>query len=307
MYARIAEKLAAGAIIVLDGGTGTEIERRGAPMSEESWCAAATLSHGHIVRAVHEDYIRAGAEIIAANTYGSSPFILDHYDKLADLAGLDAAAVRIAKEARDAAGSGPVAIAGSFSVMRPAVAGTDRTADGHWPEQRAREILQRKADGLAEAGVDLIMMEMMRDTDYSLWATEAAVATGLPVWVGLSVERDKQGHMRAYSRNEFSVGDLTVALMGTGAKLLSVMHSPTDLTGPALDEAKGAWKGPLGAYPEQGYFEMPNWRFVPLAPADFVAACHGWIEQGVQAIGGCCGTGPDHIRALAEAVRARGA
>ena len=91
MYARIAEKLAAGAIIVLDGGTGTEIERRGAPMSEESWCAAATLSHGNIVRAVHEDYIRAGAEIIAANTYGSSPFILDHYGKLADLAGLDAA------------------------------------------------------------------------------------------------------------------------------------------------------------------------------------------------------------------------
>jgi homocysteine S-methyltransferase len=304
MYARIAEKLARGGIVVLDGGTGTEIERRGAPMSEVSWCSHATLSHGAIVRGVHEDYIRAGAEIIAANTYGSSPFVLDHHGKLADLASIDGAAVRIAREARDAAASGAVAVAGSFSVMRPAVLGTDRTADANWPEKRARELLKRKAEGLAEAGVDLIMMEMMRDTDYSLWATEAAVATGLPVWVGLSVERVSDGRMRSYSRNEFSAAEVAKALMGTGAKLLSVMHSPADLTGPALDEVKAVWKGPLGAYPEQGYFEMPNWRFVPLEPVEFVARSKGWIGQGVQAIGGCCGTGPEHIRALAEAVGA---
>jgi homocysteine S-methyltransferase len=300
MYAWIAERLAAREVVVLDGGTGTEIERRGAPMSEESWCAPATLSHGDIVRGVHADYIRAGAEIVTANTYGSSPFVLDHYGKLADLARIDRTAVRLAKEAA----AGAAAVAGSFSIMRPNVVGTDRTADSHWPEKRARELLKRKAEGLAEAGVDLIMMEMMRDADYSLWATEAAVTTGLPVWVGISVERAKDGRMRSYSRNEYSAAEVAKALMGTGAKLLSIMHSPADLTGPALEEVKAVWAGPLGAYPEQGYFEMPNWRFVPLEPADFVARCKSWIGQGVQAIGGCCGTGPEHIRALAEAIRA---
>ena len=62
MYERIAKKLAAGRNIILDGGTGTDIQRRGAPMSAETWCADANMTHPQIVKAVHEDYIRAGAE-----------------------------------------------------------------------------------------------------------------------------------------------------------------------------------------------------------------------------------------------------
>ncbi|MEZ5775066.1 MAG: homocysteine S-methyltransferase family protein [Hyphomicrobiaceae bacterium] len=304
--AAILDEIAKGGIVVLDGGTGTEIERRGAPMSEESWCAPATLSHGDIVREVHRDYILAGARIVTANTYGSSPFILDHHGKLADLPLIDGTAVRLAREAIDIAGRPGVAVAGSFSVMRPAVVGTDRTADRNWSEQDARDILMRKAEALAEAGVDLIMMEMMRDTDYSLWATEAAVATGLPVWVGLSAERDADGRLRSYARHEFSVAEVAAALMSTGAALLSVMHSPTDLTGPALAEVRTVWPGPLGAYPEHGHFEMPHWRFVEVSPEAFAQQCLGWIDDyGVQMVGGCCGTGPEHIRALADALAAR--
>ena len=74
--------------------------------------------------------------------------------------------------------------------MRPVPQGGDRTAKAkEWSYKQAQPLFQAKAEGLAKAGCDLIIMEMMRDVDYSLWATEAAVATGLPVWVGISVER----------------------------------------------------------------------------------------------------------------------
>ena len=81
MYDHIAKKLAGGGIIILDGGTGTDIQRRGVPMNTETWCAEANLSHPDIVRAVHGDYIEAGADVIIANTFATSallfPFAFD--------------------------------------------------------------------------------------------------------------------------------------------------------------------------------------------------------------------------------------
>ena len=73
MYKQIEEKLTRGDVILLDGGTGTEIQRKGAPMNGDVWCALATRSHPEIVRDVHLDYIDAGADIITANTFASSP------------------------------------------------------------------------------------------------------------------------------------------------------------------------------------------------------------------------------------------
>ncbi len=73
MYEPIASKLAKGELIILDGGTGTDIQRRGVPMNGDTWCAEVNLTHPDAVRSVHADYIRAGAEVITANTYATSP------------------------------------------------------------------------------------------------------------------------------------------------------------------------------------------------------------------------------------------
>ena len=302
MFGHVRQKLASGGIVLLDGGTGTEIERRGAPMSEESWCAPATLTHGHIVAGVHRDYIAAGAEVITANTYGSSPFVLDHHGKIDELEAIDARAVEIAREAAETADR-PVAVAGSFSVMRPNIAGTDRTrTDIVWSEDRARALLRRKADALADAGVDLIMLEMLRDPDISVWATEAAASTGLPVWAGISAERDHAGRLTAYSRPEFLFEAIVAPIMAAGASVCSVMHTSVNDTGAAIDIVRRHWHGPVGAYPESGYFKMPSWQFVDIiAPDDLVAAAREWVARGARLLGGCCGTGPEHIRAIAEA------
>jgi S-methylmethionine-dependent homocysteine/selenocysteine methylase len=306
MYAFVEQKLMAGETIILDGGTGTEIQRRGVPMHDQVWCAEASVSHPEVVRAVHCDYLRAGAEVITANTFATSPLLFNAVKRDRDIRDLDRIAVRLVREAvEEAAAGAPIAIAGSFSTMRPVVARSDRTAKTkEWTPRQAEPLMHAKAEALAEAGCDLIIMEMMRDVDYSLWATEAAVATGLPVWVGVSVERRGDRRLAGYGRPEWVIEDIAAALMATGAKVCLVMHTAIDDTADALALVKSNWAGPIGAYPEAGHFEMPNWVFEPVPAGDFVEHCRRWRRMGATLLGGCCGIGPDHIAALSKAFRA---
>ena len=299
MYKNIQNKLDNGQAIILDGGTGTDIQRRGAPMSGDTWCAEVNLTHPDIVRAVHEDYIRVGADIITANTFATSALSFNYYGRDDDLLKIDAAAVAIAKKA--AAGK-PVAVAGSVSTMRPVAPGTDRTLkEKEWPEAEARELFRRKVENLANAGVDLLMMEMMRDVDYSVYATEAALATGFPVWVGISVERNEAGKLVGFGREDQLLDDVAKKLAATRPAVMSIMHTSPNDTGEALHILKKYWDGPLGTYPESGYFKSPDWQFVDtIPPAELVAKSRDWQSLGVSILGGCCGVGPDHIAALSQ-------
>lgn len=301
MYELIRDKLARGEPIILDGGTGTDIQRRGVPMSSATWCAEANVSHPEVVRAVHEDYIKAGADIIIANTFATSALLFNALGRDQELLEIDRAAVSIA---RQAARGHHVAVAGSMSTMRPVVAGSDRTSkQQEWPEAAARDLFKRKADNLAAAGVDLIMMEMMRDTDYSVWASEAALATGLPVWIGISVERHGR-KLTGFGREDQDFDAVARMLSGLKPDLISIMHTSPNDTDEAIDVLRRYWKGPVAAYPESGYFKMPEWTFVDIiAPEELVTRSKLWKMKGVQAFGGCCGLGPDHIKALAEAFK----
>jgi homocysteine S-methyltransferase len=187
--------------------------------------------------------------------------------------------------------------------MRPVVEGSDRTSmQREWSAGDAKPLMRRKAEGLAEAGCDLIMMEMMRDLDYSLWATEAAVATGLPVWVGVSTERRPDGTLAGFGRQDFALNDIVSALMETGATVCSVMHTSPNDTGEALQIVRKYWKGPLGTYPESGYFKMPDWQFTDvITPEELVNFSGQWRTLGATIFGGCCGIGPQHIQALSKA------
>jgi homocysteine S-methyltransferase len=299
MYDLIRQKLARGEPIILDGGTGTDIQRRGVPMSNSTWCAEANLTHPDVVREVHADYIKAGADIIIANTFATSALLFNALDRDDELLAIDKAAVKIA---RDAAKGHDVAVAGSMSTMRPVVAGSDRTSkQREWPEAEARALFKRKADNLAAAGVDFIMMEMMRDTDYSVWATEAAQATGLPVWIGISVERH-DGKLTGFGREDQDFNTVARVLSALKPDVISIMHTSPNDTDEAIDILRKHWKGPIGAYPESGYFKMPDWTFVDIIPPEELVKRSGaWKKKGVTAFGGCCGLGPEHITALHKA------
>jgi methionine synthase I (cobalamin-dependent) len=296
-YGLIQTKLDRSDVIILDGGTGTDIQRRGAPMSGDTWCADVNGTHPEIVRAVHDDYIACGADVITSNTFATSALSFNYHLRDEEMLSLDQSAVR---QAKAAAQGKPVAVAGSVSTMRPVFPGTDRTDLGfNWTENVAKDLFKRKIDNLIDAGVDFIMMEMMRDTDYSVWATEVALSSGLPVWVGLSVERSDGGRLSGFGRPDQLLNDFAPALAALNPDVMCIMHTSPNDTDEAISALRTCWAGPVGAYPECGYFKSPDWQFVDvISPADLVASTHEWLQRGATIFGGCCGIGPDHIRAL---------
>lgn len=297
--AGLQRRLAAGAVVVIDGGTGTEIQRRGGAMDSDTWCAEANRTAPGVVAAVHRAYVEAGAELVIANTFATSPLLFSHAGRGVEVAELDRRAVALAREAAD----GRVPVAASISTMRPVLAGSDRNQLAvTWPEAEVRRLYGAKAATLVAAGAEVLVMEMMRDTDYARWATEAALATGVPVWVGVSVERDgPDGDLVGWGRPDCPAEAVIDGLAALGPDLMAVMHSSVADTGPALDLVRARFAGPIGAYPESGHFTMPDWAFASLTPAELVEAAAGWVAAGASLVGGCCGITPEHIAALAAA------
>src|ERR671915_1409709 len=113
----VQERLDAGEVVILDGAMGTELERRGVPMDEVAWDAAALLTHPDTVREVHEDYIRAGADVIITNTFATARHVLEPAGMGERFRELNTRAVVLAKEARENAAEGEVFVAGSISTF----------------------------------------------------------------------------------------------------------------------------------------------------------------------------------------------
>jgi S-methylmethionine-dependent homocysteine/selenocysteine methylase len=292
----IDERIGKGPLLLLDGGMGTELQRRGVPMHRVAWSAAALETHPDVVREVHEDYIGAGAEVITANSFGTSRHVLEPAG-LGDLvAELNRRAIQLAAEARErAAPARAVWIAGSISSFIAEADLKNRPTPA-----AARQSYSEQAELLAEAGADLLLLEMMRDVEYSRLAVECAVATGLPVWIGFTCRRTEEGEIVLRGRDvEVPLADAVGPVSEPGGSLLAIMHSELDTVAPALDILAERWSGPLGAYPHSGDFVMPNWLFdEAVAPDAFAEAAAAWAGR-VRVLGGCCGTGPEHIRELA--------
>ena len=294
-----------GKTIVIDGATGTELERRGAAMHDKAWCAMATLTDPGLLCAVHEDYIRVGARVVIANTFSTNRNMLEPAGLGLRFEELNRRAVELARQARSRTGTaGRVAVAGSISHQVPVVGGADQR-DVHAvprPEIAAANF-REMAELLAASGVDLILMEMMSDPQLANPAIAAAVATGLPVWVGFSVRAGESGELTAYALPGLGAAEMLDMISLDGVRVAGVMHSNVDTIAPMIELLKRRWSGPLMAYPDSGYFKMPHWQFVDIIPADdFVARNLEWVAAGVQIVGGCCGLGVEHIEALAASV-----
>ena len=116
----LAKMLAAGDLVLLDGAMGTELQARGVPMDGRAWSGAAALTHPQVCRDIHADYIRAGADVIIANTFSAGRHILAPAGFGDQVAKINRQAVAMALEAREEAADHPVAVAGSASGCRPA-------------------------------------------------------------------------------------------------------------------------------------------------------------------------------------------
>ncbi len=300
-YADIERRLRAGGIVVLDGGTGTELECRGVAMDAEVWCGLASLENASVLEGIHLDYIRAGADIVTTNTYATSRLVLGPAGYGERLEEINRTTIDAALRAREASGRDDVLVAGSLSHRWPDDKETSRLDFTRVPAQaEMREAFGELARLLREGGCDLILLEMMYDPEALCPAFEAATATGLPVWAGFSARCGDDGRVLSFRRDrDLAFEEVVRILEDFEVAAAGVMHTSANLTGDALAILGRAFQGPLMAYPDSGHFKTPNWHFEDvISPDELLRFATQWVESGVRIVGGCCGLSPEHIAAL---------
>ncbi len=292
-YESLMRRVRDGERILIDGATGTEVERRGVPQLDNAWNGGGALSHPDILREVHQDYIRQGAEIVISNTFATSRHALRDADVEARFEALNRRGVELAAEARHRMERPGVLVAGGISYW---------SWTGNRPTLSAlRRDVGAQAGIMSAAGADLLMLEMMVDVDRMLVTLEAARASGLPVWVGLSCAPDAAGDPCLL--NGEPLVDALAAIEQKGVPLVSIMHSEVEHIDGCLDVLQEHWAGPIGVYAHTGRKPQKAWSFEEaISPSGYASHCERWLGRGVQVIGGCCGMGVDHIAALRKLV-----
>ena len=301
----ITTRLTGNEVVIIDGAMGTELQRREVPLDFEIWSASALLTHPEVIRDIHADYLRAGAEIQIAATYNTTPHVINPSSFKASSQELTKAAFRLVREGIDEVEPAhPVWVAGSISTT---------------VESRRKEMLDvsmlrdsytEHAQTLAEQGCDLLMLEMMlthdfaMDLDFQCEIAAIAKQTGLPVWAGIALTRAESGTLHLQDGTEESGEALKTgvkALLSEGVDVTGIMHSEVETTLPALDLLEDYWSGPVAVYPNSGRYKRPHWYFDSIIePERFATAAKQWAQRGVKAIGGCCGLGPEHISELSK-------
>ena len=285
-----------GRPIILDGGMGTALERNGVPMDDKVWSGRAMLTHPDAVRSAHEAFIEAGAEAILTNTFSTARHMLEPGGLGSEVRKINSLAVDLAKQARERVARSPVAIVGSICEWT-----SDLNPTWCSPEvvgQAARE----QAEVLAESGVDILALEMCERVELSEAVTDAIIGLGLPVWMGVSARTHQgQTELATASYADCSFEEIVKRISSYPVDIVNIMHTQIPDVDRAFEIVRRYWSGPIGIYPESGFFTMPNWNFVDvISPEDLVAEANTWVKNGVRLLGGCCGLGPEHIKALAN-------
>lgn len=284
--------------VLCDGATGTAIYNRGVFINR---CYdELNLSDPELVRTIHEEYLQAGAEIIETNTFGANRYRLGRYGLEERVAEINEAGARIARRA--------VRQLSEKKAERAWVAGSvgplGIELNPHSPDQlaAAHEAFANQITALSAGEVDLLLIETMPSLAEAAQALSAAqdAAPHLPVIVMMTV--DDEGNCLDGTAPE----DAAIQLTAQGADAVGCNCS----TGPAailsaLERMRQVTKLPLVGMPNAGRPRAIEGRNLYLCSPEYMASfARKFVKAGVQFIGGCCGTAPNHIRAMRSAVRA---
>lgn len=286
----LSEMIAKGRPLVFDGAMGTELYERGVLYSAcfEDLC----VTRPELVHAVHADYVAAGATVIETNSFGANRMRLAKHGFPHRVAELNAASVRVA---RSAAGTSSFVV-GSIGPSGYFL-GEASTAD----ENLVREALYEQACALLDAGVDGLFVETMRQTNELVWAVEACARAAqgkIPVFAGASVDE-----MLRMSDGTDALA-MAKRLRDVGAAAVGVNCSDGPMTALAAVEAMLPSGAPVFALPNAGVPRRVDERLVYVAtPEYFGVYARRMLKMGAFGVGGCCGTTPAHVRAVASAVR----
>lgn len=290
--------------VLMDGALGTELERRGLPIEGEGWSALAVRDQAAVIADVHRDYIEAGARVHIVNSFALARHVLEPLGIGADFETLNRRSVELFEQAVTRAGADRDALwaAGSLSTF---AANSDRS------RLPRGEILvanvHDQARILLDAGVDVFALEMLFDVDVSQAMLQAVAGFGLPIIVGFTCEWGGQGGRNVITHSGIDHAPVmledvlapVIESADSSALILAIMHSDADVTGAALQVLRRFWDGPIAIYPNSGHFVDLHLQFDSVcSDAEFERVALGWLRQGVQIVGGCCGIGPSHIRRL---------
>ena len=286
-------------ITILDGGMGRELQRVGAPFRQPEWSALPLIESPQHVTMVHEEYADAGADVITTNAYAIVPFHIgqERFDRdgrrLAALAG---------SLARDVADRHPGV---KVAACIPPVLGS------YLPERFVADV--------ARPLVEVLVEEQAPFVDIWLAETQSSIAeveligdvlkdqpTGLPLWCSFTLE-DTLEAGAARLRSGESITRAVRAVEELGAAAVSFNCSQPEVMEAAVREAVPMTTLPVGVYANSFVTDSHAGRLAnegltqtrdDVTPEAYLEWATRWVDAGATIIGGCCGVGPDHIRAL---------
>jgi 5-methyltetrahydrofolate--homocysteine methyltransferase len=293
-------------VLVADGAMGTMLQAADLTLADfedlEGCNEILNVTRPDVVLEVHREYLRAGADLVQTNTFGTNLPNLAEYDIAHRIRELAEAGARIARTAADEASTPerPRFVLGSVGP------GTKLPTLGHAPFSLLRDAYQEGCEGLLAGGVDAFIVETCQDLLQAkaaiLGARRAMAAAGRGVPVIAHVTVETTGSMLLGSE----IGAALTALEPLGIDLIGLNCA----TGPAemsehLRYLSRHARIPVSVMPNAGLPELgPNGAVYPLTPEQLAVALSGFVrEYGLRLVGGCCGTTPEHISAVVAALR----
>lgn len=284
------QELLAKRVLIADGGTGTELMRLGAPGDVPG--DLLNIQMPEIVEQIHRAYVDAGSDLIITNTFGATRIKLERHNAADKVRQINRAAVKIARRAvaENALIAGDVGPTGQ--MLKPL---------GPAEPDDVRNAFVEQITVLADAGVDVIILETFFDLAEALLALEAAMQTHLPVIASMTFNVGPKG---VFTMMGNSAADCARALADGGAMVVGANCTVTiDKMVQVGQALKQATTLPLILQANAGNPEIVNGETVyGETPAHFASRVPDLVDTGGRIIGGCCGTNPQFITAMKNAL-----
>jgi 5-methyltetrahydrofolate--homocysteine methyltransferase len=287
-------------LIIFDGAYGSTLSSMGLP--DAAWdgrpgCTEVlNLTSPDAVRGLHRAYLDAGAMALETNTFGGSRVVLGEYGLGDRVAEINAAAVRIAKEA--IGGEPGRYVVGSVGPT------TKLPSLGHIERGALYAAMREQIEALVGAGADAVIVETCQD----MWQSKIAVVAAFDALEALKIDVPILLSVTLEAAGTMLVGSSIEAVVATFAPYplfslgLNCALGPAQMA-PHVETLCRTWPGRVSVMPNAGLPEVRDGKtFYPLAPDELARRLRAFVEMGVSIVGGCCGTGPAHIRAVSEAV-----